>query len=60
MIVAPGMLICGRPEMPEVQVRRMTRVRNSSSSGPDISIFGEMLGAVGSARTVPGTTIWRI
>ena len=60
MIVPPGMFICGRPEMPDVQVRRMTRVRNSSSSAPEISIFGAMLGAVGSARTVPGTTICRI
>ena len=38
----------------------MTLTRNSSSSAPEISILGAMLGAVGNARIVPGTAICRM
>ena len=51
-----GMLICGRPASPAMQVSRMTRTRNDSSSSPVMSMRGAMQGAVGSATTVPGGT----
>src|SRR5262245_28825342 len=60
LMVPAGMLICGKPEIPAVQFNRITRVRNSSSSAPEASILGAILGEVGNARTVPDVAISRM
>jgi hypothetical protein len=58
--VPTGIVICGNPPRPAMQVRRMTRRRKDSRSCSGVASSGEMPGAVGRQRIVPGWAKLRI